>query len=106
MYAQKLSDGGFKIMEALLQINEPKVEGSKITYELPNQGSKMDFDSEKGKLISYLRGHLQNHTISIEVLVNEEMKVRTPYNDQDRYNRLHEINPDIELLKNTFGLYF
>ena len=105
-YAQRLSDGGFKIMEALLLINDPKVDGAKITYELPNQGSKIDFDSEKGKLISYLRGHLQNHKISIEVIVNEEMSVRKAYTDQDRYNRLHELNPDIELLKNTFGLYF
>ncbi len=105
-YAQRLSDGGFKIMEALLLINDPKVDGAKITYELPNQGSKIDFDSEKGKLIKYLRGHLQNHKISIEVIVNEEMSVRKAYTDQDRYNRLHELNPDIELLKNTFGLYF
>ena len=105
-YAQRLSDGGFKIMEALLLINDPKVDGAKITYELPNQGSKIDFDSEKANLIKYLRGHLQNHKISIEVIVNEEMSVRKAYTDQDRYNRLHELNPDIELLKNTFGLYF
>ena len=105
-YAQRLSDEGFKIMEALLLINDPKVEGANITYELPNQGSKIDFDSEKGKLINYLRGHLQNHKINIEVVVNEQMTVRKAYTDQDRYNRLHEINPDIELLKNTFGLYF
>ena len=105
-YAQRLSDEGFKIMEALLLINDPKVEGANITYELPNQGSKIDFDSEKGKLINYLRGHLQNHKINIEVVVNEQMTVRKAYTDQDRYNRLYEINPDIELLKNTFGLYF
>ena len=105
-YAQRLSDKGYKIMEALLLINDPKVDGHNITYELPNQGSKIDFESEKGKLVSYLRGHLQNHNINIEVIVNEEMTVRKAYTDQDRYNRLHEINPDIELLKNTFGLYF
>lgn len=105
-YAQRLSDGGFKIMEALLQINQPTVDGAQITYELPNQGSKIDFDSEKGKLVSYLRGHLQNHNIKIDVVVNETMAVRKAYTDQDRYNRLREINPDIELLKNTFGLYF
>lgn len=105
-YAQRLSDEGFKIMEALLLINDPKVDGANVTYELPNQGSKIDFDAEKGKLVSYLRGHLQNHKINIEVIVNEQMTVRKAYTDQDRYNRLHEINPDIELLKNTFGLYF
>lgn len=105
-YAQRLSDEGFKIMEALLLINDPQVDGTTITYELPNQGSKIDFDAEKGKLVSYLRGHLQNHKITIDVIVNEQMAVRKAYTDQDRYNRLHEINPDIELLKNTFGLYF
>ncbi len=103
-YAQKLGDKGFKIMESLLLINDPVLKGTTITLELPNEGSKIDFETEKNGLLGYLKGHLHNHDITIEVLVNETMETKKNYNNQDRYNRLHEINPAIEVLRNTFGL--
>jgi DNA polymerase-3 subunit gamma/tau len=103
-YAQRLGDKGFKIMESLLLINDPVLNGTHITIELPNEGSKLDFESEKLGLLGYLKGHLHNHDITIEVIVNESFESKRSFNDQDRYNRLHQINPNIELLKTTFGL--
>jgi DNA polymerase-3 subunit gamma/tau len=103
-YAQRLGDKGYKIMESLLLINDPVLNGTHITIELPNEGSKLDFESEKLGLLGYLKGHLHNHDITIEVIVNESFESKRSFNDQDRYNRLHQINPNIELLKKTFGL--
>ena len=103
-YAQRLGDKGYKIMESLLLINDPVLNGTHITIELPNEGSKLDFESEKLGLLGYLKGHLHNHDITIEVIVNESFESKRSFNDQDRYNRLHQINPNIELLKSTFGL--
>ncbi len=103
-YAQRLGDKGFKIMESLLLINDPVLNGTHITIELPNEGSKLDFESEKLGLLGHLKGHLHNHDITIEVIVNESFESKRSFNDQDRYNRLHQLNPNIELLKTTFGL--
>ncbi len=103
-YAQRLGDKGYKIMESLLLINDPILNGTHITIELPNEGSKLDFESEKLGLLGYLKGHLHNHDITIEVIVNESFESKRSFNDQDRYNRLHQLNPNIELLKTTFGL--
>ena len=104
-YAKKLGDKGYRIMESLLMINDPKLIGTaEITIELPNEGSKIDFESEKIGLLGHLRGHLHNHDITIEVIVNETMQNKRNLNDQDRYNRLLELNPNIELLRTTFGL--
>jgi DNA polymerase-3 subunit gamma/tau len=103
-YAQRLGDKGYKIMESLLLINDPVLDGTHITIELPNEGSKLDFESEKLGLLGYLKGHLHNHDITIEVIVNESFESKRSFNDQDRYNRLHQLNPNIELLKTTFGL--
>lgn len=103
-YAKRLGDKGFKIMESLLLINDPVLKGTAITIELPNEGSKLDFEKELNGLLGHLRGHLHNHNISIEVIVNETITNRKNFNDQDRYNRLHELNPNIELLRTTFGL--
>jgi hypothetical protein len=103
-YAQRLGDKGHKIMESLLLINDPVLNGTHITIELPNEGSKLDFENEKNALLGHLKGHLHNHDISIEVIVNESFESKRSFNDQDRYNRLHQINPNIGLLKSTFGL--
>ena len=103
-YAQRLGDKGHKIMEALLLIGDPKLEGTNITHELPNDGSKIEFETEKQELLGYLRGKLHNHDIKIEVVVNEKVENKFAFTALDKYNRLNEINPNLELLKKTFDL--
>lgn len=103
-YAQKLGDKGYKIMESLLLINDPVLSGTAITIELPNEGSKIDFESEKPGLLGHLKGHLHNHDITIEVVVNESVENKFAFTAQDKFNRLNEINPSLELLRKTFDL--
>jgi hypothetical protein len=103
-YAQRLGDKGHKIMESLLLISDPKLEDTIITHELPNEGSKIEFETEKMELLGYLRGHLHNHDIEIEVIVNEKVENKFAFTPLDKYNRLNEINPNLELLKKTFDL--
>lgn len=103
-YAQRLGDKGHKIMESLLLINDPKLNGTTIIHELPNEGSKIDFEGEKYDLLGYLRGKLHNHDITIEIVVNEQMDSRRAFTPQDKFNRLNEINPSLDLLRRTFDL--
>ena len=103
-YAQRLSDKGHKIMESLLLINDPKLQGTTIIHELPNDGSKIDFETEKYELLGYLRGKLHNHDIMIEVVVNEQVENKFAFTALDKYNRLNELNPNLELLRKTFDL--
>lgn len=103
-YAQRLGDKGHKIMESLLLIGDPKLEGTSITHELPNEGSKIEFETEKYELLGYLRGKLHNHDIVIEVVVNETVENKFAFTPLDKYNRLNELNPNLELLKKTFDL--
>ena len=103
-YAQRLGDKGHKIMESLLLIGDPKLEGTTITHELPNDSTKIEFESEKIELLGYLRGKLHNHDITIEVIVNEKVENKFAFTPIDKYNRLKEINPNLDLLKKTFDL--
>ncbi len=103
-YAQKLGDKGYKIMESLLSINDPVLNGTIITLELPNEGSKIDFESEINGLLGHLKGHLHNHDITINVVVNESVENKFAFTAQDKYNRLNEINPSLEILRKTFDL--
>lgn len=103
-YAQRLGDKGHKIMESLLMISDPKLEGTTIIHELPNGGSKIDFETELNGLLGYLRGHLHNHDITIKIVVNESIEKKFAFTALDKFNRLNEINPNLELLKKTFDL--
>ena len=103
-YAQRLGDKGQKIMESLLLINDPKLIGTSIIHELPNEGSKIDFETEKFELLGFLRSRLHNHDITIDVVVNEAVENKFAFTTLDKYNRLNEINPNLELLKKTFDL--
>ncbi|MGV9004999.1 MAG: DNA polymerase III subunit gamma/tau [Flavobacterium sp.] len=103
-YAQRLEDKGHKIMMSLLNINEPTLEGATIIHELPNEGSKIDFEREMHELLGYLRGKLHNHDIKIIVRVNEAIESKKAYTAQDKYNRMVEINPNLEVLKKLFDL--
>lgn len=104
-YADRLGDKGHKIMESLLRINEPQLKDNFVVhYELPNEGSKLDFEKEKPELLVYLRSHLHNHEITITVIVNEAIKIKRAFTAQEKYDRFKEINPTIDLLKKTFDL--
>jgi len=103
-YAQRLGDKGYKIMESLLLINDPVLNETTITLELPNQGSKIDFEAEKMGLLGYLKGHLHNHNITIEVIVNESVATKMAFTPQEKYNRLTEINQNLDILRKTFDL--
>lgn len=105
-YAERLSDKGYKIMESLLQLNVPKLHGNIIVHELPNEGSKIDFETEKHELLQYLRSHLKNHDLTIRVDVNEVVSQKFAFTDQDKFDRLMKINPNLELLKKAFDLDF
>ena len=103
-YAQRMEDKGFRIVASLLTINDPILEGTTIVHELPNESSKIDFEKERPELLGYLRGKLHNHDITINVIVNETLVVKKAFTNQDKFNRLAEINPNIELLKKLFDL--
>lgn len=105
-YANRLGDKGQKIMESLLMINDPKLDGTIIIHELPNESSKHDFENEKRELLGYLRGKLHNHDIDIKVIVNESIDTRKAFTPQDRYNRLNELNPNLDKLRRLFDLDF
>ncbi len=105
-YADKLGDKGHRIMESMLRIGTPKLNQFIIIYELPNEGSKLDFDKEKNELTQFLKIHLHNHELEIQVIVNETIKSKVALTPLDKYNRLNEINPNLAVLKKIFDLDF
>ena len=103
-YAQRLSDTGKKLMSTYMLMNEPQLSGTTITLELPNESTKEEFLSGCVELLGYLRGKLHNHDIVIDVKVNETVEKKYAFTPDDKYERLKNINPAIDLLRKTFDL--
>jgi hypothetical protein len=101
-YAQRLSDKGLRIMESLLLNNKPVLNGTNIIIELSTEGSKIDFETELNGLLSFLRSHLHNHLITIDIIVNEKLSLRKAYSPQEKYERLKELNPNLAYTKELF----
>ena len=103
-FAQRMSDTGKMLLSTYMLMNEPILEGTTITLELPNESTKEEFLSGCVELIGYLRGKLHNHDIVINVKVNETVEKKYAFTPDDKYERLRNINPAIDLLRKTFDL--
>jgi len=105
-FAQRLSDSGQKIMSTYMQINDPVLDkdGVTIRLELPNAGSKVDFDNGKHELLGYLRGKLHNHDIVIDTHVNETVASKYAFTPEEKYEKLKALNPAMELLRKMIDL--
>lgn len=103
-FVERLNNTGQKIMATYMTINDPSLEGTTIRLELPNEGSKVDFDTNKHELLGYLRGKLHNHDIVIDVNVNEMVSTKHAFTPIEKFEKLKSINPALELLRKTFDL--
>lgn len=103
-YKDRLDAKGYKIIASIMGMSIPKLDGTTIVFEVPNQSSKMDFESEFPDLLGYLKGHLKNHTIAIETVVNETIRVKKAFTNEEKYRQMVEKNPALELLRKTFDL--
>jgi len=103
-FAQRLNDTGQKILATYMQINDPVLNGTTIKLELPNEGSKLDFDNNKHELLGYLRGKLHNHDIVIDVHVNETTTSKHAFSPMEKFEKLKSINPAMETLRKMFDL--
>ena len=103
-FAQKMTDSGKRLLATYMQMNDPTLNGTTITLELPNQSTKEEFLSGSIELLGYLRGKLHNHDITIEVVVNETTENKYAFTPQEKFERLKQINPALDLLRKTFDL--
>ena len=103
-YIKQLHKKGEKIMASILEMDQPKLNGTDIQLEFPNQTLKVELERAQYPLMEFLRKKLQNFDLKLDISVNEEIAKKYAFTAQDKYEKLKEKNPNIELLKKTFGL--
>ncbi|WP_299769283.1 DNA polymerase III subunit gamma/tau [uncultured Dokdonia sp.] len=103
-YVTKLSNRGEKIIASNLEADTPKLQGTVIQLEYPNATMKVEVERAQGPLLEFLKRKLNNYDITLDIIVNEEVQRKYAYTPQEKYDKLKEQNPDLEILKRAFDL--
>ena len=103
-YIEILEAKGKKLFCSYMRLSKPVLMGTNILLEFPNQGSKEDFENTNSDLIGYLKTNLRNYDIKIKITVIETYKPKVIYTNEEKYKHFLELNPTIELFRQTFEL--
>ncbi len=104
-YVHKLDNSGRKILASNLSIDQPRLEGENtLSIQLPNHTMKKEIEREKSGLLDYLKTELNNHEIQLKITVKEDHAKQFVYTPEEKYEKLREKNPEIDLLRKEFDL--
>jgi DNA polymerase-3 subunit gamma/tau len=103
-YIHDLQHSGKKILASILEMNTPHLEDTTIHLEFPNETLKLELERAQFPLMEHLRKSLNNYDIKLDISVNEDVAKQYAFTTREKYEKLKAKNPNIELLKKTFGL--
>lgn len=96
-------DGKYNLLSHLT-MGVPKLDGSLIHLEFPNETIKVEVERAKYELLGFLREKLRNYNVDISIEVNETIEKRYAYTPREKFEKLKEKNPMIEKLRKEFDL--
>ncbi|WP_422084173.1 DNA polymerase III subunit gamma/tau [Ulvibacterium sp.] len=106
-FVQKIDGEGRKILASSLMTDVPKLfDENTIWIELPNDTMKKEVEREQYDLMLYLRQQLNNYSINLRITVNERTAKKFAFTPEEKYQKLREKNPAIDLLRKEFDLDF
>jgi DNA polymerase-3 subunit gamma/tau len=103
-YVEKITVVGEKILASNMEADTPTLEGTAIQLEFPNQTMKVEVERAQGPLLEFLKRKLSNYDIVLEIKVNEEVQRKYAYTPQEKYEKLREQNPELDILRQVFDL--
>jgi len=103
-YVSKLINKGEKIIASNLEADQPTLNGTNIQLEYPNETMKIEVERAQGPLLEFLKRKLNNYDIALDITVNEEVQRKYAYTPQEKYEKLLEQNPALDILRKTFDL--
>lgn len=104
-FIEDIDAKGQKILASNLHSDIPKLKDNyTICIELPNSTMKKEIERESFELMEYLRTKLNNHFIELKISVNEESAKKFAFTPEEKYEKLREKNPAIDLLRKEFDL--
>ncbi|WP_452219334.1 DNA polymerase III subunit gamma/tau [Lacinutrix undariae] len=103
-YIDQIDAKGEKIMSSILNMRKPVLKGLIINLEFPNESLKIELERAQFPLMEHLRSTLKNYELTLAINVNEEVAKKYVFTDEDKFEKLKEKNPNLELLRSRFSL--
>jgi DNA polymerase-3 subunit gamma/tau len=103
-YATIVENEGKYNLLSHLSMGVPKLEGTTIHLEFPNNTIKLEVERAKHELLNFMRKKLQNYDVSLSIEVNETAIKRYAYTSREKFEKLKEKNPLIDKLRKEFDL--
>ena len=103
-YTAQMDKKGEKIMASILQMDTPKLKDTTIYLTYSNTTNKIELERAEFPLMAFLKKRLLNYDLRLDITVNEEIAKKYAFTPLEKYEKLKEKNPNIELLRKTFGL--
>jgi DNA polymerase-3 subunit gamma/tau len=104
-YATRLDNNGEPIVGAIMSASTPVIKDKNIiAFEVSNESMRIDLRNAATPLMQYIRKSLNNYKIELEISVNEQLEKQYVFSTHEKFEKLKQKNPDIALLKSTFGL--
>ena len=105
LFTGRMEEKGRKILASSLSTDSPKLlKDHTIWIELPNSTMKKEVERDQHELMAYLKKALNNYSLQLKVTVNEETARQYAFTPEEKYQKLREKNPAIDLLRKTFDL--
>ncbi len=104
-FVDKIDAEGQKILASNLHADVPKLKNpTTIWIEMPNGSMKKEIEREQYHLMEFLKKKLNNHFITLHITVNEATAKKFAFTPEEKYEKLREKNPVIDLLRREFDL--
>ncbi len=91
-------------LASILSIDTPKVRETTVYLEFPNGTNKIEVERQQYDLLAHVRKALNNFDISLSISVNEEKEKQYAFTNMDKFEKLNEKNPNLDLLRKAFDL--
>ncbi len=103
-YLENLRKNHEKNLLSIFNSDEPRLDGNYILMKVANQSIKNEILQNKERLLKYLRQNLNNYKIDFKIEVSEEKKQEFVYYPQEKWEKLIEKYPELDILKKKWGL--
>jgi len=104
-FIEIIEQQGQKIIASNLHADSPKLlENFVISITLPNDTMKKEVERAQSGVLDYLKEKLNNYSISLVVSVSETMDTKYAFTPEEKYEKIREKNPAVDLLRSSFDL--
>lgn len=104
-YVEIIDKQGKKILSSALASDIPKLKNPKtIWIELPNDTMKKEVERDQYPLMEFLKEKLNNYYIDLEVGVNEQTAKQYAFTPVEKFQKMCETNPVLDLLRRELDL--